>query len=39
MAIFSQAKAVFNPDDSPMSVREALIEINAALVSSPETNC
>jgi putative DNA methylase len=31
MAIFSQAKAVLNPDDSPMSVREALVEINAAL--------
>jgi putative DNA methylase len=31
MAIFSQAKAVLNPDDAPMSVREALIEINAAL--------
>jgi putative DNA methylase len=31
MAIFSSAKAVLNPDDSPMSVREALIEINAAL--------
>jgi putative DNA methylase len=31
MAVFSQAKAVLNPDDSPMSVREALIEINAAL--------
>jgi putative DNA methylase len=31
MAIFSRAKAVLNPDDSPMSVREALIEINAAL--------
>jgi putative DNA methylase len=31
MAIFSGAKAVLNPDDSPMSVREALIEINAAL--------
>ena len=31
MAIFSQVKAVLNPDDSPMSVREALIEINAAL--------
>ncbi|MEB3197918.1 MAG: DUF1156 domain-containing protein, partial [Candidatus Sericytochromatia bacterium] len=31
MAIFSQAKAVLNPDDSPMSVRDALIEINAAL--------
>jgi putative DNA methylase len=31
MAIFSSAKAVLNPDDSPMTVREALIEINAAL--------
>jgi putative DNA methylase len=31
MAIFSSAKAVLNPDDSPMSVREALIEVNAAL--------
>jgi putative DNA methylase len=31
MAIFSNAKAVLNPDDRPMSVREALIEINAAL--------
>jgi putative DNA methylase len=31
MAIFSQAKAVLNTDDSPMSVRDALIEINAAL--------
>jgi len=31
MAIFSGAKAVLNPDDSPMTVREALIEINAAL--------
>jgi putative DNA methylase len=31
MALFSNAKAVLNPDDSPMSVREALIEINAAL--------
>jgi putative DNA methylase len=31
MAIFSSAKAVLNPDDSPMGVREALIEINAAL--------
>lgn len=31
MAIFSSAKAVLNPDDSPMRVREALIEINAAL--------
>ena len=31
MAIFSSAKAVLNPDDNPMSVREALIEINTAL--------
>ena len=31
MAIFSGAKAVLNPDDSPMSVRDALIEINIAL--------
>ena len=31
MAIFSGAKAVLNPDDSQMSVREALIEINTAL--------
>ena len=31
MAIFSSAKAVLNPDDGPMSVREALIEINATL--------
>ena len=31
MAIFSNAKAVLNPDDSPMSVREALMEINTAL--------
>jgi putative DNA methylase len=31
MAIFSQVKAVLNPDDSTMSVRDALIEINAAL--------
>jgi putative DNA methylase len=31
MAIFSSVKAVLNPDDSSMSVREALIEINAAL--------
>jgi putative DNA methylase len=31
MAIFSSVKAVLNADDSPMSVREALIEINAAL--------
>lgn len=31
MAIYSSAKAVLNPDDSPMPVREALIEINTAL--------
>ena len=31
MAIFSGATVVLNPDDSHMSVREALIEINAAL--------
>jgi putative DNA methylase len=31
MAIFSGAKGILNPDDSPMSVREALIEINVAL--------
>ncbi len=31
MAIFSQAKGVLNTDDSSMSVRDALIEINAAL--------
>jgi putative DNA methylase len=31
VAIYSSAKAVLNPDDSPMSVRDALIEINAAL--------
>ena len=31
MAIFSSAKAVLNPDDSSMSVRDALIEINTAL--------
>ena len=31
MAIFSQAKSVLNVDDSPMSVRDALIEINIAL--------
>jgi putative DNA methylase len=30
MAIFSAAKAVLNPNDRPMSVREALAEINAA---------
>jgi putative DNA methylase len=31
MAIFSSAQAVLNPDDKPMSVREALAEINAGL--------
>jgi putative DNA methylase len=31
MAIYSSAKSVLNPDDSPMSVRDALIEINTAL--------
>ena len=31
MAVYSSAKAVLNPDDSPMSVRDALIEINSAL--------
>jgi len=31
MALYSTAKAVLNPDDSQMSVRDALIEINAAL--------
>ena len=31
MAIYSSANAVLNPDDSQMTVREALIEINAAL--------
>ena len=31
IAIFSSAKSVLNPDDSPMSVRDALIEINTAL--------
>ncbi len=31
MAIYSSAKAVLNSDDSPMSVRDALIEINTAL--------
>ena len=31
MAIFSEVKAVLNPDDSPMTVREALIEINSSL--------
>jgi len=31
MAIYSTAKAVLNPDDCQMSVRDALIEINAAL--------
>jgi putative DNA methylase len=31
MSIFSGAKAVLNPDDSPMSTRDALVEINLAL--------
>jgi putative DNA methylase len=31
IAIFSSAESVLNPDDSPMSVRDALIEINTAL--------
>jgi putative DNA methylase len=31
MAIYSNARAVLNPDDSPMPMREALAEINAAL--------
>jgi putative DNA methylase len=31
MSVFSGAKNVLNPDDSTMSVREALIEINLAL--------
>ncbi len=31
MAIYSSASAVLNPDDSRMTVREALIEINSAL--------
>ncbi|QBE68631.1 Adenine-specific DNA methylase containing a Zn-ribbon [Synechococcus sp. WH 8101] len=31
MGIFSGAKAVLNPDDSRLTVRQALIEINAAL--------
>jgi putative DNA methylase len=31
MAIYSSAKSVLNLDDSPMSVRDALIEINSAL--------
>ena len=31
MAMFSQAKAVLNPDDSAMTVREALVEINNVL--------
>jgi putative DNA methylase len=31
MAVFSSAKAVLNPDDSSISVKEALIQINAAL--------
>ena len=31
MAIFSSARAILNPDDSAMTARDALIEINAAL--------
>jgi putative DNA methylase len=31
IAIFSGAMAVLNPDDRPMSVREALVEINTSL--------
>ena len=31
MSVFSSAKAVLNPDDSPMCVREALVEINTVL--------
>lgn len=31
MAIYSQLKSVLNPDDSKMSVKEALMEINNAL--------
>jgi putative DNA methylase len=31
MAVFSSAEAVLNPDDSQMTVREALMEINTAL--------
>ena len=31
ISIYSKAKAILNPDDSKMSVREALIEINSAL--------
>lgn len=31
ISVFSSAKCVLNPDDTLMSVREALIEINAAL--------
>lgn len=41
MAIYSQARAVLNPDDSPMSIHDALIEINAALdeyLSREESN-
>lgn len=34
MEIFSQSKAVLNPDDSHMTVREALIEINNVLDES-----
>ena len=31
ISIYSKAKSILNPDDSKMSVREALIEINSAL--------
>jgi putative DNA methylase len=31
MAIYSSAKVVLNPDDTAMSVRDALVEINTAL--------
>jgi putative DNA methylase len=31
MAVYSSAKAILNPDDTPIEVREALIEINAIL--------
>jgi putative DNA methylase len=31
MALFSSTTHVLNPDDSPMSIRDALVEINSAL--------
>ena len=41
MEIFSQAESVLNPNDSKMTVREALVEINSALAAArllaPET--